>query len=156
MTDDNQNKSALEVHPGPKDEPFQSWTRLYALTEHWQSDVKFFHDELRFLHTLIDKYLLKLIEEDNVSKIAPLTLALTKLEARNGMLQQKLVKHLEHLQALTKNPVANDSRLTNDEHVTLEHELVDFVKDFRFTKGEIFRSTEHVLKSEKAKHLLAH
>ena len=33
-----------------------SWEQLYVLTEHWKSDLVFYHKDLRFLHLLIDKY----------------------------------------------------------------------------------------------------
>lgn len=144
----------MDVHHGSKEELNQSWMELYVLTGHWQSDLKFFQDELRFLNILIDKYLVKLIEEDNVSKVTPLTLALSRLEARNREIGASVTKHLRHIQELIENPFSNDSQHTKDEHLTLEGALVDFVKDFRLTKREIFVSTEQILKSEKAKHLL--
>jgi hypothetical protein len=150
----SQKKSVLDVHHGSTEELNQSWTELYILTEHWQSDLKFFQDELSFLNILIDKYLIKFIEEDNVSKITPLTLALSRLEARNRMIGERAIKHLQYIRELMENHFSRDSQNARDEHLSLENDLVDFVKDFRFAKGEIFSSTEQILKSEKAKHLL--
>jgi len=150
----SEKKSTLDIHRGSREELNQSWIELYALTEHWQSDLKFFQDELNFLNMLIDKYLIKLIEEDNVSRISPLTLALSRLDSRSRSMAGKVTKHLQHLQELMENPFSHDSQHAKDEHLALESDLIDFVKDFRFTKGEIFSSTEQTLKSEKAKHLL--
>jgi hypothetical protein len=151
---DNEQKTVLDLHPGSKEDLFQSWTALFVLTKHWLSDMKFFRSELNFLNTLIDRYLLKLVEEDNVSTIAPLALALSRLESRSHELGQKIMKHLQHIQELIEDPFSHDSQTAKDEHLALENELVDFVKNFRITKAEIFTSAEHVLKSEKAKHLL--
>ena len=100
----------MERQHDPKQGTLQSWTELFVLTEHWQSDMRFFHDELNFLNTLIDKYLIKLIEEDNVSRIAPLTLALTKLEARSRALDQKIVGHFAAYSGI--NPKSFFARLT--------------------------------------------
>jgi hypothetical protein len=149
-----ERKTLLDLHPGSKEDLFQSWTSLFVLTKHWLSDMKFFRTELNFLTLLVDRYLLKLVEEANVSKIVPLTLALSKLEVRSHELGQKIMKHLQHFQELIENPFSHDSQSARDEHLALETELIDFVKDFRITKAEIFSSTEPILKSEKAKHLL--
>lgn len=147
-----QQTPALELQADPS--RLQSWEAMFALAGHWQSDLKFFNDELSFLNTLIDKYLVKLVEEDNASKIAPLTLALSKLEVKSRALGQKVGKHLQHIQELVENPFSHDSQTSKDAHLTLESELRDFVKEFRVTKLEIFSSTEQVLKSTKARHLL--
>jgi hypothetical protein len=156
-SDNNSNnkekKLVLELHQDSND-PFQSWPGLYALTEHWQSDVKFFQDELRFINTLVDRYLLKLIEEDTFSRIEPLALALLRLEKRSNDLEDRITIHLEHIRELLESPFSHDSQTYKDEHLTLENDLMDFVKDFRFAKGEIFKSTEQVLKTDKSKHLL--
>jgi hypothetical protein len=151
---ENQKKIILDVHHGSTAELNYSWSELYALTEHWLSDLKFFQDEISFLNILIDKYLLKLIEEDNVSKISPSTMALSRLEARSSKMVQRVGKHLKHIEGLMENSFSHDSQNIKDEHLSLERDLIDFVKDFRYAKEEIFRSTEQTLRSEKAKHLL--
>lgn len=151
----NKKRSALDVHHSSREELNQSWTELYVLTEHWQSDLKFFHDELNFLNILIDKYIIKLIEEDNISKISPLTLALSRLDARSRSMAERLKRHLRNIREVMENPFSDDSQNTSRENLALENDLIDFVKDFRFTKREIFNSTEQTLRSEKAKHLLA-
>jgi hypothetical protein len=149
-------KSASELRPGSKDEDQQAWSELYILTEHWQSDIKFFHYELNFLNILVDKYFTRLMaEEENVSKVKPVAMKLSRIEDRERELDQKITKHLQHIQELMENPSSDNSQKFRDEHVELEIELANFLKDFRATKSEVFGLTEQVLKSEKAKHLLA-
>jgi hypothetical protein len=150
----SEQKSILELHADSPESVSASWTALHALTEHWQSDLKFFEDELNFLNIVTDKYLLKLIEEDNVSRIAPLSMALANLEKRNRALTEKVLKHLQHIRESIQNSVSQDEQAFKDAHVELENDLIDFVKVFRITKKEIFDSAEQVLKSEKAKRLL--
>jgi hypothetical protein len=149
-----QNKSSLDLPTDTRRDLVQSWPELFSLTEHWQSDMKFFRDELNFLNILIDKHLIKLVEEDNVSTIAPLAITLSKFEKRSVALDQRIAKHLQHIQGLIENPFSHDSRTSQDEHLELEKDLVDFVKEFRIIKSEIFSVVERALKSEKAKRLL--
>jgi len=151
-----EQKSASELQPGSKEEYQETWSKLYILTEHWQSDVKFFHYELNFLNTLVDKYFTQLTAEaENIGKVRPVALTLSKIEARARALDQKITKHLQHIRELMENPFSPNSPEFKDEHGQLELELAIFLKDFRATKSEVFALTEQVLKSEKAKHLLS-
>ena len=43
-----------------------SWEQLYVLTEHWKSDLVFYHKDLRFLHLLIDKYFMWISNKENI------------------------------------------------------------------------------------------
>ena len=43
------------------------WQELHALTIHWQSDVTFFGDELRFIDLLIDKYFTTLVDKNHIA-----------------------------------------------------------------------------------------
>jgi hypothetical protein len=154
MKGDDIKKQPLELHQDLGEDVLLQWSAVYTLTEHWQADMKFFNDELNFLNILVDKYLLKLAEEGHISTIAPLAMALTKLEVNNRELDQKIEKHKLHIQEVIENPFSHNSQAVKDEHIALESELYDFVDIFRITKKEIFDSTEQILKSEKAKHLL--
>ncbi len=42
------------------------WQELHALTSHWQSDMIFFSDELRFIDRVIDKYFTSLVDKDHI------------------------------------------------------------------------------------------
>ena len=43
-----------------------SWEELHALTRHWVSDLRFYQDDLRFLHRLIDKYFIWITDQGNL------------------------------------------------------------------------------------------
>lgn len=149
----NQGKSVLD--PAPKSSlNVETWISLSALTRHWQSDLEFFEDELRFLHTLINKYFLWLIDEENIVKTRKLVKKLVEIETRRNLLFQKTEKHLKHLQGLIENPFSHDAHVVNIEHSALEEKIADFVKEFRSLKHEVFALTEHILESEKVQHML--
>jgi len=150
---DNQKKSVLELSSKDKN-PDASWSEFYVLAEHWQSDMMFFQDELQFLSTLIDKYFMRLTEEENISKTKPLTKTLSGMVTHGQHLAHKILEHSKHLQELMQNPFPYDSQIVKDEHAELEKDLNNFVRALRAVKRETFELTEQVLRTEKAKHLL--
>jgi hypothetical protein len=149
-----EKKPNLVVAPGETYHEVTTWIALSVVTEHWQSDLKFFQDELRFLRTLINKYFVWLIEEENIDKTRRLAARLTEIDHQRTSFEKELDKHLKHLHALLENPFAHDAHEIRQEHEKLEDGYANFVKDFRALKRETFKLTEHVIESEKAQHLL--
>ena len=45
------------------------WEDLYILAEHWESDLKFYSDDLRFLHHLVDKYFIWITKSENLELV---------------------------------------------------------------------------------------
>jgi hypothetical protein len=131
-----------------------AWEKLSALAKHWQSDIKFYQDEIRFLHNLIVKYFMWLSEEENLSKTKQIARELASLEIQRRVCEKAINTHLQHFGELVENPFSHDSHQFNEEHFKLENELADFVKSFRRIKRNTFELTEHVIESEKVKHLL--
>lgn len=148
------NKSVLELSSTTNNLNEATWITLSVLTEHWQSDLKFFQDELRFLRTLINKYFVWLIEEENINKTRALARKLTILDDQRNTYDLMVSKHLHHLHGLIENPFVYDAHTIKQEHEKIEQALSRFVKDFRDVKREAFSVTEHVIESEKAQHLL--
>lgn len=131
-----------------------SWARLFVLAEHWQSDMQFFSDELRFLRSLVDKYFLWLIDKNHIEATKKMAAKLEKIEKSRGRLDLSVRNHLKHLTNLIENPFAHDAQSCKDEHAKLEDWFADFSKDFREVKKEIFRLTEQVMESKKAQYVL--
>jgi hypothetical protein len=132
----------------------ETWISLSVLSEHWQSDLAFFKDELRFLRSLINKYFIWLMEEENIEKTRLLAKGITEMETQRNSFDQQVATHLQHLQRLIENPFAYDAHAIKQEHEKLENNISQFVKDFRVLKRETFDLTELVIESEKAQHLL--
>ncbi|HET6544224.1 MAG TPA: hypothetical protein VFG46_27255 [Chryseolinea sp.] len=130
------------------------WQELHALTSHWQSDIVFFGDELRFIDILIDKYFTSLVDKENIGVTKDVAAKLSEIKKTYESLSQKVAKHLRHIENLMVDPLALDASAFRNEHAMLEDELVAFVQHFRDIKHRVFELTDRVVKTEKQKHLI--
>jgi hypothetical protein len=131
------------------------WQELHVLTAHWQSDIIFFEDELRFLNLLFDKYFSALIDKENIEKTKVVAARLADIKTKHGSVAQRITRHLHHIEELMINPFAQDASAFRDEHAALEDDLAGFVKAFKDVKHDVFELTERIARTEKAKHLIA-
>ena len=130
------------------------WKQLRVLTQHWQSDLEFHRDEIKFLHHLINKYIMWLTRYEEVEMVRKIKKMLAKVGRECHKLLGKVGTHLRHLSDLIENPYAHDSQAFLNEHGELEEELVAFAKNFRLAKKETFKITENLMDSEEvAEHL---
>jgi hypothetical protein len=127
----------------------ENWQQLFALTEHWLSDVKFFKDELSFFRNLLSQYLVWINDEKSIDSMRRLSSKITKLETVRSSLDQRFENHQKHLCNLIENPFSHDGQKGKDEHTSLEIFFADFVKDFRTIKKEAFGLIENVIDVEK-------
>lgn len=132
-----------------------SYESLYALTEHWQSDIQFYQDEMRFLNDLISKYFIWLIREDNVESVRGMAVKIVQLETRFDDLTDRVTEHLGKLELLIENPFVHDEQVFRNEHAALEDDLEDLINEFKVLKKGIFTITEYVIDNERLHHLLA-
>jgi len=129
-----------------------TWTaeygELYTLTEHWQSDLQFYKDDLQFLYHLIDKYFIWLINTENLDEMRNLSSGLSESGINCDRLLEKTSKHLTHLAELIDDPFKYDSHKFRSEHEELENEIASFIKKFRKIKKETFADMEPVIERE--------
>lgn len=129
-----------------------TWTaeyqELYILTEHWQSDLQFYKGDLQFLHHLIDKYLIWLINKENLDEMKNLASGLHETGKNCDGLLEKTSKHLTHLAELIDDPFKYDSNKFRSEHEELENEIASFVKKFWKIKKDTFAVSEQVIEKE--------
>jgi hypothetical protein len=130
------------------------WSSFYAVAQHWQSDIRFFEDELGFFRLLIDKNFSLLVEASNIEQTRKMASHVTNLEKEREALANQIAKHIKHIAELMENPFAHDAQQFKDEHAKLENAFVDFIKSFRSVKSEVFKLNEHVVHSEKVKRLI--
>lgn len=149
MQTDSRIKTVITTDPMENE-----WRKLFVLTGHWQSDLKFFSDELDFLRTLVDKHFSTLMKEEHIDSTKSTVSQLGKLENRRSNFEQKINRHYDHLAALIEDPFPHDAQTYRDEHAKLEAAMVDFVKDFRQVKRAVFQLTREVMDGEKTSHLL--
>jgi phosphomevalonate kinase len=129
-----------------------TWTaeyrELYILTEHWQSDLKFYKEDLHFLYHLVDKYFISLINKENLEEMRNLSTGLSEANINCDKLLEKTSKHLTHLAELIDDPFKYDSHKFRSEHEELENEISSFIKKFRKIKKETFTDMEPVIQKE--------
>ncbi|MGY5848823.1 hypothetical protein [Salegentibacter sp. F14] len=123
------------------------WDQLYLLTQHWESDLKFFRDDLSFLNKLIDKYFIWIDNQESINAVSKLKLELQEIRSRCQDLLHKTQKHREQLGIMIESD-SEDSRIFRLEHEHLENEVTDFVKSFRKNRKEIFTITEYLKDTE--------
>ena len=124
-----------------------NWDQLYLLTKHWESDLKFFRDDLKFLNKLIDKYFIWIDNEESIEEVSKLRNELQKIRSQSEDLLKKTQKHREQLGVMIEKD-SDDSRIFRLEHEHLENEVTEFVKAFRQNRKDIFRITEYLKDTE--------
>lgn len=124
------------------------WKALYKLTEHWQSNLKFYKDNLFFLQRLISKYLSWISKKENIEVVKKIEANLINLDKQCSLLQKKTTKHLKFLAELIDDKSKYDSQQFREEHETLENDISSFVKLFRILKKELFKATEKIMSTE--------
>ncbi len=132
-----------------------TWQELYVLGEHWQSDIAFYKDELRFLHHLVNKYFIWLLKDEPIQKVQTMAINIEKANKEAKRLDEKITRHLRHLGLLMENVFSHDEEQFRIDHARLEKELVEFNNTSRQVKKEVFAITEHMMASEKLQHLLS-
>ena len=123
------------------------WKQLYALTEHWQSDLIFHRDEIKFLYHLVNKYIMWLTRYEEVEMVRKIRKILAEIRSECQELLAKVEIHIGHFSDLMENPFAHDSQIFRNEHEALEDEIAAFAKRFRFAKKETFKVTESLMDS---------
>ena len=131
-----------------------SWDELYVLSKHWESDMDFYRDELRFLSDLLDRYFVWLVSEEHISEVREIGTRLGGVSKELDKVKANIRIHLKHIQsAIEETKVVEDFDFRK-EHADLEDAIVHLIKSFRILKREIFSTTERVVEEEKLQRLL--
>lgn len=128
---------------------------LHKITLEWDSEIKFWKDELHFFQHLIDKYVLKMIEEDqlqHIQKIVDEIIQYSDVDLKD--ISEKVQKHNNHLGLIIEDKFSYDQNLIRREHAHLEDSISVLMEKFKSFKKDIFSVIEEVLKNEKLQHLL--
>jgi hypothetical protein len=127
---------------------------LYALGEHWKSELDFFTEEIRFLDSLIGKHFVFLLKDEGDAAVKEMTTKLKNLDLRREEFSLHLKAHQKSISGEMK-----EERILHGSHITKAHENLekDFAllfRDYKKAKKEVFKHVEHTLSSEKVKRLL--
>jgi hypothetical protein len=146
---DNSNKSTQQNTIGEV-----NWQELYILTDHWKSDLNFYKDDLRFLHHLIDKYIIWITKDDNLNMVQEIKKNLFEIRNISVDLMKEVTSHQGNLGLMVENPVQTSNPQFMKDHEVLEDKISNFVKLFRSNRKEIFKITEYVIDSEELPNIL--
>ncbi|MGI9545724.1 MAG: hypothetical protein ACR2MM_00695 [Flavobacteriaceae bacterium] len=124
------------------------WQKLFVLTEHWQSDLEFYKDDLLFLHHLVDKYFIWITKSENLEIVKEIMQQINDLQNRCRKLIEKVQEHRHNFAAFVKNPESVRWQNILEHHEEMEMKIFEFVKEFRANRKEVFRITGYVLDSE--------
>ena len=131
-----------------------NWQELYILTDHWKSDLDFYKDDLRFLHHLIDKYIIWITKDDNLNLVKDIEKNLFEIKKKSLELMKELSTHQGNLGLMVENPVQSSNPQFLKDHEVLEEKVSNFVKLFRSNRKEVFKITEYIIDSEELPDIL--
>lgn len=130
------------------------WEKMHHSAEALKSDMEFYSAEMAFLRSLLDRYLLWLIEEESLSGLQLLNSKIKTHDEKCRSFIGKAESLMNRLGLLIENP------FTQDEHRILEsykhtfEEAGAFEKEIKNLKREIFDHVAHVLRTEKAQKMI--
>ena len=146
---DNSNKSIQQNTIGEV-----NWQELYILTDHWKSDLNFYKDDLRFLHHLIDKYIIWITKDDNLNMVNDIKKNLFEIRKKSMDLMKEVTTHLGNLGLMVENPVQSSNPQFIEDHEALEDKISKFFKLFSTNRKEVFNITEYIIDSEELPNIL--
>lgn len=146
--------SKLSKNTSISDYGKSNWEELYFLAKHWKSDLEFYKDDLRFLHNLIEKYLIWITKKENLESVADIRKKEHGLTLSCEELHKKVSSHLEMASVIVKEGNDNTKKEFFNTHAELENEIAVFVKSFRDSRKEVFKVTEYVMDSEELRNIL--
>ena len=146
---DNSNKPTQQNTIGEV-----NWQELYILTDHWKSDLNFYKDDLRFLHHLIDKYIIWITKDDNLNMVQEIKKNLFEIRNKSMDLMKEVTTHLGNLGLMVENPDQSSNPQFIEDHEALEDKISKFAKLFRSNRKEVFSITEYIIDSEELPNIL--
>ncbi len=128
--------------------------QLYILAGHWKSDLRFYRDDLRFLHHLIDKYFIWITKKEHLDKVLKLKAELHRLQTKSENLLLQVLEHQGQLGHYVERTNGNDIGINMKNHVHLEEEMATFVKSFRANRKEVMKLSGYIIDSEGLSNIL--
>lgn len=140
--------STTDMHEGTQAIRNDQWGEFYVMAEHWQSDLEFYSDDLRFLHHLVDKYFIWITKSENLELVRELMFQLVNLERDCKELLAMVQEHKLELSKFSTEAEHKSIGEVAEFHGQLQTKIKEFVKGFRQNRKEVFRITEYVIDSE--------
>jgi len=133
---------------------YENCKELYILTRHWKSDLDFYKDDLRFLHNLVDKYLIWITKKENLELVNTIKKKEFSLGLQCDSLLEEISKHLNEGELIIGNSKESNYEDFKKNHLSLENNIAQFIKEFRENRKEVFKVTEYIMDSEELGRIL--
>lgn len=141
-------------NPGGTAFEYENCKELYILTKHWKSDLEFYKNDLRFLHNLVDKYLIWITKKENLELVNTIKKKELDLGLQCDNLLKEISKHLNEGAKIIENPQGSGWENFKNDHLSLENNIAQFIKEFRENRKEVFKVTEYIMDSEELGRIL--
>lgn len=124
----------------------------YKECEQLYSDSEFSKDELKFLRSLVNKYFLGFLEDENFGQAQALVNRLTILENKNKRLMEDFHEQMKTLKDMAELEGMNESKVA-EKQASLKEDQKNQVEEIKMIKKELFYITENIMKSDKVEKL---
>ncbi|WP_407429458.1 hypothetical protein [Arcticibacter sp.] len=127
---------------------------VYSDVEQLRSEIGFYNDEIRFFRTLLDRYLLPLIDKESIGKVQEIARQLSKFEEEKNLFSEETVAFLLKVKdkALESQPQLD--RQDEKIYLHLLEKKNELMNSFKRFKKAFFAIMEHLLQTEKMQNLL--
>ncbi len=153
----NFNDMEFRIRPKKDDVVNTNWEDIHKLIRHWQSEMEFYNDEVRFLTILFEKYFTAMVERENIEATKAVAASLTELDEMRSTLEERLYSVDKQVGTLAAKGdlTEQETMVARNDYQLLEDDLAAFVQKFRALKSTVFQLTERIAKTERAKHLIS-
>lgn len=130
------------------------WEHMFHHAETIKSNMKFYSIEMSFLHQLLDRYLLWLIEEESLAGVQLLNSKVKAADQKCTEFVTKAESLMTRVGLLIENPFTQDEHRIQESFRHTDAESKAFEAELKRLKSEVFDHVAHTLRTEKAKRLL--
>ena len=130
------------------------WEKMHHRSEELKTDMEFYSSEMAFLRSLLDRYLLWLIEEESLSGLQLLNSKIKACDEKCRSVIGKAESLMHRLGLLIENPFTQDEHRVMESYKNTFEEADSFKKEIKRIKHEVFDHVAHTMRSAKAQKLI--
>ncbi len=122
---------------------------LYILSNHWNSDLSFLTDEIRFLKKLIDHYAISDLKSEPLNEVLYYKNILKEYDLTIPGLQNKISVLLKFIDPIINKTDQKVGLNLIEEFISLQTEIKTLSESVKQCKKHLFCFMEHLIKTEK-------
>ena len=128
--------------------------KMHHRSEELKSDMEFYSLEMAFLRSLLDRYMLRLIEEESLSGLQLLNSKVKACDEKCRSFVGKAESLMSRLGLLIENPFAQDEQRVMESYKNTFEESDSFKNEIKRLKHEVFDHVAQTMRSAKAQKLI--